>query len=149
MIATSVPPSEAHLSNCATPLPKARAQERRLREATATPLRSSMARARFEAGPDRAIFAADVDDAEKSFASTAKMLVRAGTTGDLRLEADAEEERRKFKAAAALNRQALKRMKRCTLNPHSELLALWDCLTICALFYTCFVTPYEASAAGL
>ena len=107
-----------------------------------------MARARFEAGPERSIFAADVNDAEKSFASTAKMLVRAGTTGELRLEADREEERRRFQAAAALNRQTLRRMKRCTLNPHSALLALWDCLTICSLFYTCFVTPYEASVAG-
>ena len=108
-----------------------------------------MARARFEPEPEKSIFAADVDDAEKSFASTAKMLVHAGTTGDLRLEADREEERRKFQAAAALNRQTLKRMKRCTLDPHSTLLALWDCLTVCSLFYTCFVTPYEASVAGL
>eukprot|EP00966_Prymnesium_polylepis_P031802 740200-Prymnesium_polylepis.1 len=50
-----------------------------------------------------------------------------------------------FRSDAERLRHRLRELKRGWLNPNSIQMQRWDLLTMCALFYTMFVTPYECT----
>lgn len=60
-----------------------------------------------------------------------------------------EERQAEFKAATQQIRKQLAHMRRGTLDPHSKFLKLWDVVTMLALTFTIFVTPFEVAFLAL
>ena len=48
-----------------------------------------------------------------------------------------------FKQEVAVNRARIHNLNRLTINPRSKFMRVWDVITIIALIFTTFVTPFE------
>ena len=60
-------------------------------------------------------------------------------------EYDRERDRREFASQSNRIRKQLKAMEACTLNPYGKFMQRWDQLTMFALIFVAFVTPFEVA----